>query len=149
MYAPYLNQFIQPDTIVPDPYIPADWHKYTYVRNNPINFTDPSGHISCTDSNDPICIAKVQQLKSHGLSIKEAVRTGGQLPVEGFAQYADYAWQLFDNDIRGTMWAITLTVDGMDANKGAVWSQVNIPHQTYWLGFDWLPYQKIYLFTQS
>ncbi len=42
-YESYLNQFIQPDTIVPDPRIPADWHKYTYVRNNPINFTDHSG----------------------------------------------------------------------------------------------------------
>jgi RHS repeat-associated protein len=42
-YVPYLNQFIQPDTIVPDPYIPADWHKYAYVRVNPINSIDPSG----------------------------------------------------------------------------------------------------------
>lgn len=42
-YSPYLNQWIQPDPIVPDPYIPADWNRYAYVRNNPINYTDPSG----------------------------------------------------------------------------------------------------------
>jgi RHS repeat-associated protein len=43
VYISYLNQFIQPDTIVPDPLIPADWNKYTYVGNNPVNFIDPSG----------------------------------------------------------------------------------------------------------
>lgn len=39
----YLNQWIQPDPIVSDPYFPADWNRYAYVRNNPINHTDPSG----------------------------------------------------------------------------------------------------------
>jgi hypothetical protein len=28
---------------VPDAHTPADWNKYTYTRDNPINFTDPSG----------------------------------------------------------------------------------------------------------
>jgi RHS repeat-associated protein len=44
LYDPYLNQFIQPDTIVPDPRIPTDWNKYVFVRDNPVNYTDPSGH---------------------------------------------------------------------------------------------------------
>jgi RHS repeat-associated protein len=44
-YSSYLNQFIQPDTIVTDPYIPADWNQYTYTRGNPINFIDPTGHV--------------------------------------------------------------------------------------------------------
>lgn len=39
----YLNQWIQPDPIVPDPFTPADWNRYAYVRNNPVNYTDPSG----------------------------------------------------------------------------------------------------------
>jgi RHS repeat-associated protein len=51
-YSPYLNQFIQPDTIVPDPRIPADWNEYTYARDNPVNYTDPSGKISVAESKD-------------------------------------------------------------------------------------------------
>jgi RHS repeat-associated protein len=42
-YSPYLNQFIQPDPILPDPYVPADWNRYIYARNNPANLMDPSG----------------------------------------------------------------------------------------------------------
>ncbi len=43
-YDPYLNQFIQPDIIVPDPTVPEDWNRYLYTRDNPVNYTDPSGH---------------------------------------------------------------------------------------------------------
>ena len=43
-YNPYLNRFISPDTIVPDYAFPPSIHKYAYVHNNPVNFTDPSGH---------------------------------------------------------------------------------------------------------
>jgi RHS repeat-associated protein len=43
-YSPNLNQFIQPDTIVPDPFQPAEWNKYTYTRDNPVKYTDPTGH---------------------------------------------------------------------------------------------------------
>ena len=42
-YAPYLNQFIQRDPIVPDYSNPQNLNAYSYVLNNPVNFTDPSG----------------------------------------------------------------------------------------------------------
>ncbi len=54
-YSPYLNQFTQPDTIVPDPINPQSWNRYSYVRNNPINFNDPTGHIDCSGQYDPDC----------------------------------------------------------------------------------------------
>ena len=43
-YDPYLNHMTQPDSIVPDPYNSQDYDRYSYVRNNPLKYTDPSGH---------------------------------------------------------------------------------------------------------
>jgi len=43
-YDPELGRFIQPDTIVPDPNNPQAWDRYSYTFNNPVRYTDPSGH---------------------------------------------------------------------------------------------------------
>ncbi len=43
-YDPYLNQFIQPDTIVPDQYNPQTLNRYEYAQDNPIRYVDPTGH---------------------------------------------------------------------------------------------------------
>ncbi len=53
MYDPYLNQWTQPDSIIPQPYNPQSFDRYAYVLNNPINLIDPSGHTDswwCTNS---------------------------------------------------------------------------------------------------
>ncbi len=43
-YDPALARFISPDTMVPDPTTPHSYNRYTYVRNNPLRWVDPSGH---------------------------------------------------------------------------------------------------------
>jgi hypothetical protein len=43
-YLPSAGRFISPDTIVPDPTNPQQFNRYTYVLNNPLRFTDPTGH---------------------------------------------------------------------------------------------------------
>jgi RHS repeat-associated protein len=71
-YDPAAGRFIQPDTIIPGGVQGLD--RYGYVSNNPIRYTDPSGHKACTD--DGICsgqapiTAKTYQsiLKSYGIT---------------------------------------------------------------------------------
>ena len=52
-YDPELGRFIQPDSIVPlaSQGVQA-WDRYAYVNNNPVRYTDPTGHcigvITCT-----------------------------------------------------------------------------------------------------
>ncbi len=45
-YHPALGRFISPDAIVPGAGNPQNLNRYSYVNNNPINFTDPTGHFS-------------------------------------------------------------------------------------------------------
>ena len=42
---PYLNRWLSPDTLVPDPADPQSLNRYSYGYNNPVKFRDPSGHV--------------------------------------------------------------------------------------------------------
>jgi hypothetical protein len=54
-YDPALGRFAQADTIIPGSDA-ISFDRYSYVRNNPINFGDPSGHFACGDGfNDQRC----------------------------------------------------------------------------------------------
>ena len=44
LYDPVIGRFISPDSIVPDLYDPQSLNSYSYCRNNPLIYTDPSGH---------------------------------------------------------------------------------------------------------
>ena len=45
-YNPKTGRFVQPDTILPNVYDPQSLNKYSYVLNNPMRYTDPSGHLA-------------------------------------------------------------------------------------------------------
>jgi hypothetical protein len=46
MYDAFTGRFIQPDTFVPEPGSSQGYNRYTYANNNPIKYSDPSGHNS-------------------------------------------------------------------------------------------------------
>jgi len=43
-YEPEIGRFIQPDSYVQDPSDPQSFNRYSYCRNNPLTYTDPSGN---------------------------------------------------------------------------------------------------------
>jgi RHS repeat-associated protein len=43
-YDPTIGRFISADTIVPNPADPQQLNRYSYVTNNPVRYTDPTGH---------------------------------------------------------------------------------------------------------
>ncbi|NLD35580.1 MAG: RHS repeat-associated core domain-containing protein, partial [Desulfatiglans sp.] len=44
LYDPVMSRFISPDTIIPDQYNPQALNRYSYCLNNPLKYTDPTGH---------------------------------------------------------------------------------------------------------
>lgn len=53
-YDPHIRRFTQPDDIVQDIYNPQSLNRYSYVFNNPLRYTDPTGHISILDYNNAL-----------------------------------------------------------------------------------------------
>jgi RHS repeat-associated protein len=85
-YLPGIGRFASADTIVPDPSNPQQYNRYTYTLNNPLRFTDPTGHFS----QDEIMASLTDQ---YGYS--EAIRI----------------WNLWMND-PAWMWALHYAQDG-------------------------------------
>jgi RHS repeat-associated protein len=44
-YDGQLGRWISPDSIIPDPANPQSFNRFSYTRNNPVKFRDPSGHM--------------------------------------------------------------------------------------------------------
>ena len=44
-YSPKIGRFLSADTIVPGYANPQNLNRYSYVRNNPLRYTDPTGHL--------------------------------------------------------------------------------------------------------
>jgi len=43
-YASSMGRFLKPDNLIGNMANPQSWNLYTYVKGNPVNFNDPSGH---------------------------------------------------------------------------------------------------------
>jgi RHS repeat-associated protein len=44
-YNPVLRRFLQPDPVIQDAYAGQNYNRYSYVMNDPVNLTDPTGYV--------------------------------------------------------------------------------------------------------
>src|SRR5215216_1063579 len=64
--SPYINRFLSADTIVPGHANPQNLNRYSYVLNNPLRYTDPTGHRCVEDGFEGSCgSVEVKQTKKY------------------------------------------------------------------------------------
>lgn len=78
VYDPVLGRFLQTDPMVQAPHHPQTWNPYSYVQNNPLSLTDPTGMFS------------VGQFVRTVAAIAITVYTGGAAAAAG--GWAGAAW---------------------------------------------------------
>ena len=85
-YHPQLGRFVSPDSIVPEPENPQSFNRYSYVRNSPMNFTDPTGHcISNYEAGSAdmhTCVAGWNAVVNYLSSVTYGAGGNGQFPNE-------------------------------------------------------------------
>ena len=86
-YDPVIGRFITADTIVQAPYDPQSLNRYSYCRNNPLNYVDPSGH-SCWKKFVDILVSVVATVVINVVGIAVMVATAGSC---GFLGYYDHS----------------------------------------------------------
>ena len=63
-YEPTLGRFLSPDTIIPSYANPQSLNRFSYVTNNPLRYTDPTGHRQCEEYAGT-CLSEKQETKKN------------------------------------------------------------------------------------
>ena len=84
-YDAAIGRFTQPDSIIPDQFNPQSLNRYAYVRNNPVRYTDPTGHMEIVDddsSGSPISAPAQQNAGiTYAPAIEDALARAGASPT--------------------------------------------------------------------
>lgn len=87
-------RFIQPDTIVPDPANPQDLNRYSYVSNNPLKYTDPTGHSYGSTNSSACVVTNFCGGGSGGLLFGLAATSSSGFSFAGTADYSSSGYGL-------------------------------------------------------
>ena len=117
---PYLNRFLQPDSIIPNLYNPQSLNRFSYVSNRPINYTDPSGHRECESRDGQECDWKTPYLWNQAESILK--RLGGKNDLEAMTKIIREGARVY-RDFKDLLPALSAIFLGVDTyGPGALWA---------------------------
>ena len=121
-YDPELGRFISPDSIIPDPNNPQAWDRYGYVLNNPVRYTDPTGHKTCYNlDEDGDCKDTEEEQKADDLFdyidrsiMNQKGRVKSSLTsLQAMLMIVKYAAYIYGNDWNGFLNATSLVFMGV------------------------------------
>ena len=90
-YSPMLGRFIQPDTITPGG--PQGLNRFSYTLNNPLRYTDPSGHKACTIIDNGDCDDTEEKIYKFFNYVDDQILNGKKDGIKG----------KYKNDVLGAM----------------------------------------------
>ena len=143
----YLNHFTQPDSIVPDPYNPQDWNRYSYARYNPLKYTDPSGHRvddgcrteGCDYHTEPVeGVSREQHERLRAIQeeaelMSTLMHSGEITDVEALARILEFAAPLYGDDVDGLLTDVGIVVGGLN---GTTVIGPDDPMSEYYVGYN-------------
>jgi RHS repeat-associated protein len=147
IYDPIIARFMSADPIVQDPFHSQAFNRYSYVWNNPLNATDPTGNVKCTgsklewdacqDSNGKYTAVDVKRLKEKGIEAKPDASsptgwtfriTGGNNSAQQAAQQQGSSESDNDNSSIFDWWFNWHPFDGLLPTYDSYLSGVNRLH---------------------
>jgi len=66
-YEAEIGRFVTADNIIPEEYSTQSWNRYSYVRNNPIKYKDPTGHVEASEYYNQVLLQSTESQKQRNL----------------------------------------------------------------------------------
>ncbi len=82
IYDPAIGRFMSPDDVIPDLYNGQSYNRYTYVDDNPLSYTDPTGHYISADETIVVDGPKHKDLKQMMHNFQENSDSPSESPLD-------------------------------------------------------------------